>query len=165
MYLQFLRFHSRGMRAVFVEGRNNDEQGWTKKQIEHSRKTTKPTALVCAGCVDRGFTPKDLETYTCEGCDVKQGRHKFAQVDLKHKKQRKTDIFLCPACKDKEQRLLELVKSEKAWRCTCGNKRVQRKCMASCQLYPDRCRGCNLGVRCEDIKFLQRRFSNQPSLN
>jgi hypothetical protein len=86
-------------------------------------------------------------------------------VDIKNKSQRKTDILFCPTCKDKEKRLLELVKSERAWRCTCGNKRVQRKCMASCQLYPDRCRGCNLGVRCEDIKFLQRSFSNQPSLN
>jgi hypothetical protein len=153
------------MRAAFVVGRKNDEQGWAKSKIEDSKRKTKPAALVCAGCVDRGFTPKDLQTYTCEGCDAKQGRHKFHEVDIKNKSHRKTDILFCPACKDKEHRLLELVKSRKAWRCTCGNKRVQRKCMASCQLYPDRCRGCNLGVRSEDIKFLQKRFSNQLSLN
>jgi hypothetical protein len=86
-------------------------------------------------------------------------------VDIKHKSQRKTDILFCPACKEEERRLLGLVRSERAWRCTCGNKRVQLQCMASCQLYPDRCRGCNLGVRSEDIRFLQRRFSNRPSLN
>ena len=63
--------------------------------------------LVCTGCVGRGYTPKDVETYTCEGCDVKQGRNKFAQVDIKHKIQRKTDILFCPACKDKETRLLK----------------------------------------------------------
>jgi hypothetical protein len=84
------------MRAVFVTGRNNDEQGLTKNQMEHSRRTKKPTALVCAGCVDRGFTSKDLETYACAGCDVKQGRHKFAQVDLQNKKQKTHLSFSAP---------------------------------------------------------------------
>jgi hypothetical protein len=77
------------MGAKFVAGRNKDKQGWTIKQIEHSRNVTKQTALVCAGCVDRGFTPKDLETYTCEGCDVKQGRSKFAPIDIQNQKRKK----------------------------------------------------------------------------
>ena len=151
--------------SVCDKWRKCDEQGWTKNQVELSKKTSRPRPLVCSGCVDRGYAPKDSETYECEGCGVKQGRHKFDKASINNKLKRPQDVLFCPACKDREQRLLAMVQSERAWRCTCGNKRVQRKCMASCRLYPSRCRGCNLGIRSEDIEFLRKKISNIPWLN
>ena len=64
--------------------------------MKHSRKTSKPKPIVCAGCVHRGYTPKDLETYTCEGCDVKQGQHKFAEKDIQNKIQSKKTSSSAP---------------------------------------------------------------------
>jgi hypothetical protein len=130
--------------------------------LKHSKNKT---PLVCGSCVDRGYTPKDLQTYICQGCDVRQGRHKFDHEDIANKQQRGNICVLsCPSCKSREGKLLLKVQSKAAWYCTCGERllrRDERTCLPSCKLYPDRCRGCNLGVRAEDIEFLARKESNK----
>ena len=60
-------------------------------------------------------------------------------------------------CKTRERRLLPLVKSPCAWKCTCGSP----MCLSHCRFFPGRCRGCNLGVSHKDIEFLAKRPSNK----
>ena len=107
---------------------------------------------------------KDLTPYTCAGCGVKQGRRSFDTKDIENKtnadKRKIQYILFCPSCKKREQDLLALMGSNHARECTCGNRRVQRKRMVSCRVYPDRTRGCNLGVRGDDVNFLLKRPSN-----
>ena len=153
---------------VCEKWRKTDEHGWAEAQLKDSRKTKDPRPLVCAGCVDRGYTPKDLGTYKCQGCDVQQGRHKFDKKDMdnkqQHEKHKKKFTLFCPLCKEREERLLTKVQSKSAWHCTCGERllrHLSRTCLPSCKLYPNRCRACNLGVRADDIEFLARRESNK----
>jgi hypothetical protein len=132
------------------------EQKWTVDQMKKNRKAKQQSTLVCLTCAENGYTAKDMYAYTCAGCSGQGGRWKFDAQDIKHTKSR-GDILFCGPCKERERRLLALLNSEKGWRCTCGNKRAQRRCLASCRLYPERCRGCNVGVRPEDIVFMQKK--------
>ena len=62
-----------------------------------------------------------------------------------------------PPCKEREQRLLKT-----AWKCSCRCNRDHPLHAEKCMLFPNRCRGCNLQVRHEDIRFPSKRASNRP---
>ena len=155
----------RGELALYELGaRQIDAQGWSADQVANNRKTKDPRPLVCAGCCACGYTSKDLDPYTCAGCRATEGRGYFHQKDIANKKQQDKKkmpyVLFCPACKQREERLLALVRSKEAWKCNC-------RCpvhVAKFQLYPGRCRGCNLGVQHKDIEFLARRASNKSWL-
>ena len=171
---QILNHNERGGPLVFFEARarcavcelwkETETQGWTATKLEDSRRKKKPTALVCGSCVGDGYGPADPKPYTCIGCRVTQGRYKFDKKDMNNnqqaEKQGKPYVLFCKVCRAREGRLLSLVKSPHAWKCKCGCP----ICIPHCPLYPGRCRGCNLGVRHEDIALLKKRPYNEKWL-
>jgi hypothetical protein len=150
--------------AVCKLWKENAAQGWTATKLDKSRRAKTPTALVCANCVGDGYGARDQEPYTCIGCRVTQGRYKFDKNDMNNKvkaeKEGKAYILFCEVCRAREGRLLSLVKSPHAWKCKCRHP----ICSPHCPLCPGRSRGCNLGVRREDLAFLAKRPHNEKWL-
>ena len=135
------------------------EERWPASQIEHSQKQ-KSIPLVCVACKSDGYTPSDSQAYTCKGCGIVRGRGFYTPKDMNNKatkeKAGQSFTLFCTTCKEREIKLLLLVKSPAAWKCTCKCP----ICIPRCRLYPGSRRACNLGVRREDIAFLGKRETN-----
>ena len=130
---------------------------------KHKRKA------VCLACAHRGFSPRDVRTYSCVECGGK-GHLQFARKMLEHYKDpgRGTEL-VCTECCKKSDAIETKLKDKKAIRCTC---RGQQHSYANekCKLFPKkagekRWPGSNLegdmAVTLEDFQFWERMRSRK----
>ena len=115
-------------------------------------------------CFALGYTPRDVERYTCAECGDK-GHMKFRRDALKNDKRRgqRSDL-VCLDCADRHKEIEGTLKDKKAIRCTCGGKQSNRVHIFSnekCSLFQRfagerRWPGSNMGVTADDFQFCER---------
>ena len=118
-----------------------NKECFDKNIFDHARKHDR--ALVCLECQSKGFSPKELKSYTCGVCgDL--GHLKFDPQSLRNYKTR-SDKLLCKICKGKNTRLKQTLKctlaKPNAWKCTCPGgsiHKANRVLNEKCGLYPSR---------------------------
>ena len=119
---------------------------------------------VCKLCQDNGFSPKDVDTYTCVTCG-NHGHGKFPTVALhKWKHGKSQQPLLCKDCQARKQAIQKKLDNPAAWKCTCPGKGKERQHIWSnekCQLYPTqagqkRWPGQNVEVSEADDEFVQK---------
>ena len=132
-----------------------------KNLFDNARKHNR--ALVCRKCQDKGFSPKDLDTYTCQVCGP-HGHLKFEKNHVKNSKPPRSSKLLCRQCSDKEKvlsaTLRACLKNKSTWQCTCS-KNQHMPSNDKCGLRPSkhgeqRWPGGNAGISLEDYTFLER---------
>ena len=135
--------------------------------------------IVCKDCAAAGKSSTYLRLYLCHRCGEEHGHNKFDKKDVKNFKSRdgkpKLSCMQCKANKvnddnEKEKRLLALLKSPDALKCTCKGKQIPRKQRAwyalnkdvhtvDCKLWPTSMgqklwEGKNVGILKADLQFL-----------
>ena len=107
---------------------------WTKKErdnYECRNEREKPTALVCKGCRKAGYTPDDVETYTCQHCHKKEGCKSFDPELIHHRKTHGRQKMICNTCIPK---LATRTKELQA-----KLRKSKRVCNCFCPIHKDRC--------------------------
>jgi len=135
-----------------------------KNIFDHARKHNR--ALVCSDCQSKGFSPKDVKTYTCGICGD-HGHMKFDSKGLSNYKTRSSPL-LCNICNSKSTRLNQRLKCSltkpNAWKCSCPGSSVHKAHQVvneKCGLHPARSGekrwpGGNVGFEENDWLFLQQ---------
>ena len=54
---------------------------------------TNGQTLLCAGCIERGFTKRDFKGYACAGCRNTYGRNKYDEGILKSVPKQRVAVF------------------------------------------------------------------------
>ena len=93
---------------------------WSKR--ERNNHKSKQCALVCAECRQKGYTPKDTQSYRCRTCKKEYGAKQFRAADIKHVRASQVTSIACSECVRSEesitQRLQIQLRSSRR-RCTC----------------------------------------------
>ena len=105
------------------------DNAFDRNTLDNARKHGR--RCVCLPCQELGYSPKDVEIYTCcKGHD--RGHRSFDKHSLHNFKRGQTCSLTCRACREKVQHLLRLLRQKDAWRCTCKKIRRGRRHMRHC---------------------------------